>query len=86
MNNGAIDAKMFNDANGEHVFVYAKVEPFLAELRADGQPKLSGASRESSLKNVPNVKANGDVRERIQKMIELYQQRAPPRLQRPVGS
>ena len=30
---GAIDEEMFNDANGEHVFIFAKIEPFLAELR-----------------------------------------------------
>jgi hypothetical protein len=33
VNNGAIDEKMFNDANGEHLAVFAKIEPFLAELR-----------------------------------------------------
>jgi hypothetical protein len=31
--NGAIDEKMFNDANGEQVGVFAKIEPFLAEYR-----------------------------------------------------
>lgn len=31
--NGAIDEKLFFDANTEHVFVYAKIEPFLAEFR-----------------------------------------------------
>jgi hypothetical protein len=30
----AIDADMFNDTNGEHIGVYAKIEPFLSELRA----------------------------------------------------
>ncbi len=30
---GAIDAEMFNDVNGEHVMVFAKLQPFLAELR-----------------------------------------------------
>ena len=39
--NGAIDEQMFADANGEHVFYFAKIEPFLAELRA----KLGPASR-----------------------------------------
>ncbi len=33
-NHGAIDATMFNDANGEHVFIYAKLQPYLAEYRA----------------------------------------------------
>src|SRR5204863_7805324 len=32
VNHGAIDKQMFNDANGEHLFVYSKIEPFLAEL------------------------------------------------------
>jgi|ERR1044071_1333467 hypothetical protein len=33
VNNGAIDEQMFSDANGEHVIVFAKIEPFLEELR-----------------------------------------------------
>lgn len=33
VNHGAIDAEMFNDTNGEHMMVYAKIEPFIAELR-----------------------------------------------------
>jgi hypothetical protein len=32
--NGAIDEKMFNDCNGEQLFVYAKIEPFIADYRA----------------------------------------------------
>ncbi len=34
VNNGAIDDKMFNDANTEHLTVFAKLQPFLEELRA----------------------------------------------------
>src|SRR5215831_17098039 len=34
VNNGAIDEKMFNEANGEHIFVFAKVQPFLADIRS----------------------------------------------------
>jgi hypothetical protein len=38
--NGAIDEQMFNDANGEQVGVFAKMEPFLTEYRARiGYPK-----------------------------------------------
>ena len=33
VNNGAIDEQMFNDANGEHLFVFAKIEPIIDELR-----------------------------------------------------
>ncbi len=38
VNHGAIDAEMFNDANGEHVFVFAKLQPFLEQLRATVSP------------------------------------------------
>ncbi len=31
---GAIDADMFNETAGEHIGVYAKIEPFIEELRA----------------------------------------------------
>ena len=31
--NGAIDEKMFNDAGGEQVGVFAKMEPFLSDYR-----------------------------------------------------
>jgi len=31
---GAIDEQMFADVNGEHIMVYARLEPHLAELRA----------------------------------------------------
>lgn len=34
VNHGAIDEQMFNDMNTEHVAVYAKLEPFLAEFRS----------------------------------------------------
>src|ERR1700722_1281534 len=31
--NGAIDAKMFDESNGEHIVAFGKVEPFLPQLR-----------------------------------------------------
>jgi hypothetical protein len=33
VNNGGIDGKMFLDANTEHIAVYSKLEPFVAEIR-----------------------------------------------------
>ena len=38
VNHGAIDAEMFNDANAEQVFVFAKIQPFLEEIRAASNP------------------------------------------------
>ena len=31
---GAIDAKLFNDANSEHLTVFAKLQPLLSEIRS----------------------------------------------------
>ena len=33
VNHGAIDEQMFTEANAEHIVVFAKVEPFLEEMR-----------------------------------------------------
>jgi hypothetical protein len=33
VNHGAIEAEMFNDTQGEHIMVFAKIEPLLPELR-----------------------------------------------------
>jgi len=40
VNHGAIDATLFNDTNGEHFSVFAKLEPFLSELRATLAPQF----------------------------------------------
>ena len=43
-NRGAIDMEMFNEANGEHLIVFAKMQPFLAEYRQRmASPKYLGA-------------------------------------------
>ena len=33
VNHGAIDADLFNETAGEHVMIFAKIQPFLAEMR-----------------------------------------------------
>ena len=39
VNHGAIDADLFNETAGEHIGVFAKMEPFIEELRTKwGQP------------------------------------------------
>jgi hypothetical protein len=38
VNHGAIDAEMFYDANAEQVLVFAKLQPFLEQIRATGNP------------------------------------------------
>ena len=34
VNSGAISLELFNDANGEHMGVFSKIEPLLSEIRA----------------------------------------------------
>ena len=77
VNNGAIDAQMFNDANGEHMFVYAKLEPFLPALREEmGNPNFL-AHLEKVVKECPDYETKiANIRTRMAKLIELYQQRA----------
>jgi hypothetical protein len=40
VNNGAISLEMFADCNGEHIGVFAKMEPILGELRAAYSPQF----------------------------------------------
>jgi hypothetical protein len=38
VNHGALDEDMFNDANGEHVLVFAKLQPFVEQIRGVTSP------------------------------------------------
>jgi hypothetical protein len=77
VNHGAIDAEMFNDANGEHLFVYAKLEPFIPAMRDEmGSPQFL-EHLEKVVKEIPEYETKlNAIRERIQKIVEIYQQRA----------
>jgi hypothetical protein len=76
VNNGAIDPTMFNDANGEHIFVYAKMEPFLPALRQEMGNLQFLAHLEKVVKAVPDYEEKiANIRTRMAKLIELYQQR-----------
>lgn len=58
VNHGAISPELFNDTNGEHLSVFAKLEPILPEIRAN-----IGARFLSSLEKLVDVTPNG--RERM---------------------
>ena len=53
VNQGAIDAEMFNATAGEHVMVFAKFEPFLAELREKFQSPQAFANLEQLIMSTP---------------------------------
>ncbi len=53
VNNGAISLELFNDSNGEHVGVFAKIEPILGEIRGAYGPRYA-ASLEKLIDATPN--------------------------------
>ena len=54
VNQGAIDAEMFRKTNGEYIGVFAKVEPFIAELRERWEMPESFAEIEKLIMDQPN--------------------------------
>ena len=72
VNNEAIDEQMFNDANGEHLFVFAKVEPFLPELRAMYKSPQYLEHLEKVVRRIPNIDERlANMRERMKSLIAL---------------
>ena len=77
VNNGAIDEKMFNEANGEHIFVYSKVAPVIDEVRTlFGNPEFL-KNLESLVKRIPNIDETiAKMQERMKKFAAMREQRA----------
>ncbi len=72
VNQGAIDAEMFNQTAGEHMIVFAKVEPFLDELRTMWQAPEAMANLEKVIMDAPNGS------ERLKKTQEWMKTMAAP--------
>jgi len=77
VNHGAIDEQLFHEINGEHVAVYAKVEPFIEDLRAMLQNPTGLANLEKLALQAPNAKEMMDgFRERAKERKTARQQAA----------
>jgi hypothetical protein len=80
VNQGAIDAELFNDTAGEHIFVFAKVEPYLAELRERFQNPKAFANLEKVVLDRPDgaerVKQTQEWNKRILEEIAAKQAEA----------
>jgi hypothetical protein len=64
--NGAIDEQMFTEANGEHVIVFAKLEPYLSEYREKMGSATYYGSLEKLVMKTPGMKERlGGIRERF---------------------
>jgi len=77
VNNGAIDEQMFNETNGEHLFVYSKVAPVLEEVRTlFGNPDFL-RNLETLVKRIPDAEAKiTAMRERMKNFAEMRAERA----------
>ena len=73
VNNGGVDEKMFLEANSEHLVVFAKLQPFISEVRETiGEPDYL-AHLERLVLKVPNIEKKLDNR---RKLLECWQQSA----------
>ena len=66
VNNGAIDEQMFTDANGEHIVVYAKIQPFIEEYRG----KMGNASYLRQLEKL--VMKEAGIEERLETLRKRF--------------
>lgn len=72
VNNAAIDEKMFTDANGEHMVVFAKIEPFLAEHRSRmGNPAFMANLEKLIMKSPDAKQALASIRERFKQIAAM---------------
>ncbi len=76
VNNGAIDETLFNETNGEHIFVYSKIEPVIEEIRTMfGSPDFL-RNLETLIKRIPNIDEKlPAMRERMKKFGEMRAER-----------
>ncbi len=73
---GAIDEELFNECNGEHLFVYAKIEHLIPELRVlFDSPDFLG-NLETVVKRIPDYeKKLAGMKARIRKFMEMRAER-----------
>jgi len=70
--NGAIDEDFFNQTNGEHVFVYMKVEPVLQDIRTMFNNPDFLKNLETVVKRIPDIETKlPEMRARMAKFAEM---------------
>lgn len=77
VNNGAIDEQLFNETNGEQLFVYMKVEPLLEEIRTMFDNPEFLKNLETLVKRMPNIEQRlASMRERMTRFAAIREERA----------
>ena len=70
--NGAIDEDFFNQVNGEHIFVYMKIEPVLEDIRKMFDNPEFLKNLETVVKRIPEIETKlPAMRERMGKFAEM---------------
>lgn len=77
VNNGAIDETLFNETNGEHIFVFAKIQPVIEDIRvAFGSPDFL-RNLETLVMRIPNIDEKLiAMKGRMKKFAEMREERA----------
>ena len=65
VNNGGIDTKIFLDAGTEHIFVFSKIEPFLAEIRTTFNEPDYLSQLEKLVLSIPDIEQKLENRHRL---------------------
>jgi len=77
VNHGAIDEQMFTEANGEHLFVYSKIEPFIPALMQAFQLTEYLPNLEKLIKRTPNSEERlNQIRERMKMIAAMRAEQA----------
>jgi hypothetical protein len=77
VNHGAIDETMFNEANGEHIFVYSKIEPVLKDLRTMFGNEDFLKNLETVVKRIPDIETKiATMRERMKQFSAMIAERS----------
>jgi hypothetical protein len=65
VNNGGIDEKIFLESNSEHIIVFAKMQPFVAEIREIIKEPDYLMHLETLVMKVPHIKEKLESRRRL---------------------
>jgi hypothetical protein len=75
--NGAIDETLFNQTNGEHIFVYMKIEPVIEDIRKMFDNPEFLKSLETVVKRIPDIETKlPQMRERMARFAAARQEQA----------
>jgi len=75
--NGAIDEEFFNQTNGEHIFVYMKVEPVLEAIRQMFDNPNFCKNLETVVKRIPDIETQlPKMRERMSRFAAMRAEQA----------